>query len=349
MKRTRSLGIAGLLVLSLLAAACSGGADETEPTPDSTDTEAASTLVVYSGREEEMIGDLITQIESDTGMDLDVRYGDSAELAAQILEEGENSPADVFWSQDAGSLGVVSEAGQLAPIDAAVLDRVDPRFRSSEGTWVGVSGRGRVAVYNTDEVKESDLPDSVWGFTEPQWKGKLGLAPTNSSFQAFVAAMIEAEGEEKTREFLEKLKANEPKFYEDNGATTRAVAAGEVWAGLVNHYYKYEVEAEDGPIPAEIHFFEAGDPGALVNTAGVGILTSAANSEGATQLVDYLTGEPGQTWVSEDTWEYPVVPGYEPSVDLVPLDQVQGPDIDLSDLGQTLQPALTLLAETGYV
>lgn len=330
------------LALTLIAAACSEGDPTTAPSD-------GGTVVIYSGREEAMVGDLITQMEADTGLDIEVRYGDSAELAAQILEEGPNSPADVFWAQDAGSLGVVSDAGQLAAIDPEVLDRVDPRFRSSQGTWVGMSGRGRVAVFNTDELTDSDLPGSVWGFTEPQWAGKLGIAPTNSSFQAFIAAMIATEGEDRTREFLEELKQNDPTFYEDNGATTRAVAAGEVPVGLVNHYYKFEVEAEDGPIPVENHFFDAGDPGALVNTAGLGILTTAANPAGAAEIIDYLTGERGQTWVSEDTWEYPVVPGYEPSVDLVPLEQVQGPDIDLSELGQTLRPALQLLAETGYV
>ncbi|MEX0991208.1 MAG: iron ABC transporter substrate-binding protein [Actinomycetota bacterium] len=336
------------LLFALAAAACTS---EAEPAPDGSTTSGGGggTVVIYSGREEEMVADLIAKMEADTGLDLDVRYGDSAELAAQILEEGPNSPADVFWAQDAGSLGVVSGAGQFAPLDQVVLDRVDPRFRSSDGTWVGVSGRGRVAIYNTDELQASDLPDTVWGLTQSKWKGKLGIAPTNSSFQAFIAAMIEREGEERTREFLEKLKANDPKFYEDNGSTTRAVAAGEVLVGLVNHYYKYEVEAEDGPISAENHFFKAGDPGALINTAGVGVLTTAANPEGAARIVDYLTGEPGQTWVAEDTWEYPLAPGYEPSVDLVPLDQVQGPDIDLSKLGDTLQPALVLLAETGYV
>lgn len=346
MRKKNSVGLVGLLVLALAVAACGGDGGE-----GSDDGAQAKSVVVYSGREEELIGDLLTQFETDTGTELDVRYGDSAELAAQILEEGGNSPADVFFSQDAGSLGVISQAGLFSTIDQDILDRVDTRFRSTDGTWVGTSGRARVAVYNTDELSESDLPDSVWGFTDAKWKGKLGIAPTNSSFQAFVAGMIESQGEGKTREFLEKLKANDPTFYEDNGAVTRAVAAGEVPVGLVNHYYKWEVQAEDGgaPISAENHFFKSGDPGGLVNTAGVGILATAPNAEGAKEFVDYLTGEPGQTYIAEDTWEYPVAPGYKPSVDLVPLDEIEGPDIDLSSLAEALRPALTLLAETGYV
>ncbi|MEX1045954.1 MAG: iron ABC transporter substrate-binding protein [Actinomycetota bacterium] len=307
-------------------------------------------LVVYSGREEELVADLFEQFRADTGIELDVRYGDSAELAAQILEEGENSPADVFFSQDAGSLGVVSQTGLFSQLDRPVLDRVDERFRSEDGTWVGTSGRARVAIYNSEELTDADLPGTIWGFTTAKWKGKIGLPPTNSSFQAFVAAMIEAEGEARTRRFLEDLKANDPQFYEDNAATTRAVADGEILVGFVNHYYKYEVEAEEGgPISAENHFFRAGDPGALINAAGVGILRTAANPDEARRFVEYLTGDAGQTYFAEETWEYPVVPGFEPSEDLVPLDRIEGPDIPLSRLGATLRPALRLLGETGYL
>jgi iron(III) transport system substrate-binding protein len=347
MRRRRSIQPVLAVTAVLTLTACSG--EEPAATPTTGPAADAGSITVYSGRSEEFVASLFEEFTATTGIEVSVRYGDSAELAAQILEEGDASPADVFFSQDAGSLGVVAEAGLLSPLDGAVLDRVDARFRSDDGLWVGTSGRGRVAVYNTDAVDEADLPDEIGGFTDPVWRGRIGLPPTNSSFQAHVAAMIETQGEEATRNWLEGIMANEPRFYEDNGSTTRAVGAGEIDVGFVNHYYLYEVEAEDGDLPAANHYFAPGDVGAFVNTAGVGILASAASPEGAAAFVDFVTGEAGQTWVAEDTWEYPVAPGYEPSVDLLPLSEFRGPEVDLSSLGETLPQALNLLAEVGMV
>jgi iron(III) transport system substrate-binding protein len=337
---------AGATLLTLVVAACGeGSGDGSEPGADG----QGETVTVYSGREEELVADLLERFEKDSGIDLEVRYGDSAELAATILEEGDASPADVFFSQDAGALGAVADAGRLAPIDEDILARVDARFRSPEGLWVGTSGRARVAAFNTNALEESELPESILEFTDPAWRGRLGFPPTNSSFQAFVAAMIVTDGEAATRDFLEGLVANKPKLYEDNSSTVRAVAAGEIEVGFVNHYYIYEVAAEDGDIPVANHFFANGDPGALVNAAGVGVLASTDAEDAAAEFVDYLTGEPGQTYFAEDTFEYPVVTGKQPSVELKSLAEIQSPNIDLSDLSGTLEPALTLLAEVGLL
>jgi iron(III) transport system substrate-binding protein len=308
MNRLRRIGVfLGLgAALALVPASCGddGGATGS---PDE-----GGSLTVYSGREEEFVAPLFERFEVDTGVRVDVRYGDSAELAATVVEEGDASPADVFFSQDAGSLGAVAEAGLFSEIDPEILGRVEERFRSPEGLWVGTSGRGRVAVYNTEALDASELPASILDFADPRWEGRIGLPPTNSSFQAHVAAMMLTIGEGPTRDWLEGLMANGVRFYEDNAATTRAVATGEIEVGLVNHYYKFEVEAEDGSLPIANHYFETGDPGSFVNTAGVGILASAEHAEAARTFVDYATGEAGQTWVATETWEYPVAPGHEP-------------------------------------
>ena len=342
-----------VLSLALVGAACGGdGAEGGGAGGDGAaggGGTASGPVTVYSGRNEDFIGPLLARFEESRGIDLEVRYGDSAELAATILEEGDRSPADVFISQDAGALGAVAEQGLLAPVDRAVLDRVDERFRSPEGLWIGISGRARVAAYNTETLAEADLPSAITGFTDPAWRGRIGFPPTNASFQAFVAAMILTDGEDATRMFLEGLQANDPVLLESNSDTVRAVAAGEIEVGFVNHYYKYEVEAEDGDIPVENHFFRDGDPGALVNAAGASLLASSDQAEAAQALLDFLTGDEGQTYFAQETFEYPVVPGYEPSVELVPLEQIESPDIDLSDLSGTLEPALRLLAEVGLV
>lgn len=338
--RRRFAAIAALSVLLPVAACGAPG-----------DASGSGVLTVYSGRAEELVGPLLAAFEQESGIDLEVRYGDSAELAATILEEGDASPADVFFSQDAGSLGAVADAGLLRPLATEVLERVDAAFRAADGTWVGTSGRARVAVYNTDLVAPGDLPGSILGFADPAWEGRLGIAPTNSSFQAHVAAMMLGIGVEATRAWLEALVDNDVRSYVDNGAVTRAVAAGEVQVGLVNHYYRYEVQAEDGSLPIDNHFFPDGDAGAFVNVAGVGILGSSDAGEDAARLVDYLTSEVGQRWVAEESWEYPLAYGLVPSVDLPPL----SPSVDaslgvaLGDLGAVIPEALLLLADVGLL
>jgi len=348
-KVRRNAGFLIALVIVIAAAACGGDDGGGGGAAGASDQQEEVTLTVYSGREEEFVGPLLEQFQSDEGITLEVRYGDSAELAAQLLEEGESSPADVFLSQDAGSLGAVAEAGLFTELDASILERVDERFQSPEGLWVGTSGRARVAAYNTEALSEDDLPDSIEDFTAPEWRGRIGFPPTNSSFQAFVAAMIETQGTDEARSFLEGLVANEPQIYEDNSSTVRAVAAGEIEVGFVNHYYIYEVAAEDGDIPVANHFFTGGDIGALVNTAGIGVMTTSEDKDAAETLVSYLTDEPGQTYFASETFEYPVVDEYEPGEDLVALDDIQSPDIDLSNLAETIEPALQLLAEVGLL
>ena len=333
-----------LVLLTLAAAACDDGGSS-----GASGGGAEETLTIYSGREEEYVEGLFEDFENAEGIDLEVRYGDSAELAATLAEEGEASPADVFFAQDAGSLGAVAGAGLFAEIDEEVLGSIDERFRSPENLWVGTSGRARVAAYNTEALAAEDMPDSVLDFAEPEWAGRIGFPPTNSSFQAFVAAMILLEGEATTTEFLEGLVANEPLLYEDNEATLRAVADGEVEVGLVNHYYLYEVAAEEGDIPVANHFFDGGDPGALVNAAGVGILATTDGPDVARRFVEYVTGEPGQTYFPEATHEYPVAEGFNAPEDLPPLDDIEAPEVDLSDLGGTLEPALELMAEVGLL
>ena len=233
-------------------------------------------LVVYSGRNEELVGPIIERFEEESGINVEVRYGDTAELAATILEEGQNSPADVFFSQDAGALGAVADEGILSPLPNDALNRVEERFRDPNGEWVGVSGRARVVVYNTEALSEGELPNSILDFTDPEWNGKIGWAPTNGSFQAFVTALRAIEGEDVAREWLEGIQANDPRRYENNLAILEGVASGEIDTGFVNHYYLFQLQEErGGNVPAANYYFQNGDPGSLVNVAGIVILNTA--------------------------------------------------------------------------
>ncbi|MEX1357838.1 MAG: iron ABC transporter substrate-binding protein [Gaiellaceae bacterium] len=325
--------VALLFPLVLALAGCGDGGGET--------------LTVYSGREEEIVEPLLERFEEATGIEIEVRYGDSAELAATIAEEGGNSPADVFFAQDPGSLGAVEQEGLLAELPQEILDRVEPRFRDPDGHWIGTSGRVRVVAYNTDLLSEDDLPDSILGFTDPRWRGRIGFPPTNASFQAFVTAMRLSLGDERTREWLEGIKANQPKLYEKNLPTVEAVGRGEVEVGFVNHYYLFMAKEENPDLPVANHYLRAGDPGALVSVAGVGILEK---SDAAERFVEFLLSDEGQRFYAEEAEEaeYPLVAGIEPREGLPALAELQGPEIELDELGPELARTLELLNEVGF-
>jgi iron(III) transport system substrate-binding protein len=357
--RFRTALLVTLIGLSVVAcsspAATSPGAASPQPTPsispsaDASPTAVSGRLVVYSGRSEELVGPILAEFETQTGVDLEVRYGDTAELAATILEEGDASPADLFFGQDAGALGALAAEERLAELPGDLLERVDPRFRSPDGLWVGVTGRARVAAYDTRELSADDLPDSVLDLTDTEWKGRIGWVPTNGSFQAFVTGLRRIAGEEGAREWLEGMQANEPKVYEGNAAALEAVRAGEIDLALINHYYLFQAQAEAGQdYPVANHFFRSGDPGALVNVAGAGLLESADNPDAARALVDFLLAERAQTYFATETFEYPLAAGVEPDPELPPLAEIESPDMDLSDLAD-LEGTLRLLQEVGVI
>lgn len=305
-------------------------------------------ITVYSGRNEDLIGPVLTMFSDATGIKVNARYGSTAEMAATILEEGGNSPADVFLAQDAGALGAVEDADQFSALPQAVLDIVDPRYRSEDGEWVGLTARARVLVYNTDQLVEEDLPGSVENLTGEVWMDNVGWAPTNGSFQSFVTAFREVKGDDAAEEWLRDMLDNGAVTFEGNSDIVRAVAAGEITTGLVNHYYVYEIQAEEGTLSVANHFFDDGDIGSLVNVSGIGMLKTAGNPEGAQQLIEYLLGEEAQTYFAETTFEYPLLGGIPTAEELIPLAEIQGPDIDLSDLDD-LEETLELLAEVGLV
>jgi iron(III) transport system substrate-binding protein len=306
-------------------------------------------VTVYSGRSESLVKPLFEQFTKETGIEVKVKYGDTAELAALIAEEGSKSPADVFFAQDAGALGALRAEDAFEKLADSVTGLVAADYRSPDGTWVGVSGRARVIVYNPKLVQESELPDSVKDLTDAAWKGKVGWAPTNGSFQAFVTGLRKVEGEDGAKAWLEGMLKNDVKSYQDNKSIVSAVAAGEIELGLVNHYYLYGFLKDQGEsFNARNHYTAAGDAGSLVNVAGVGILQSAPNQGAAEKLVSYLLGESAQKYFSEQTFEYPLVSGVAADSRIKPLTEVKPPALDLSDL-QDLQGTLALLRSAGVL
>jgi iron(III) transport system substrate-binding protein len=304
-------------------------------------------LTLYSGRSKSLVDPIIQQFTQLSGIKVNVKYADTAPLAATLLEEGKKSPADVFWAQEPGGLGAVE--GLLAPLPERILNRVPPWARSAEGKWAGVSGRARTVVYNTKKLREADLPDDIAGFTDPKWKGRIGWAPTNASFQTMVTGMRVLWGEEKTRQWVKGIQANSPKAYANNTAIVQAVGVGEVDVGFPNHYYLFRFLAEKGEeFPARNYHPRAGGPGALLMVAGAGVLATSQHREAAEKFVEFLLSPVAQQYFAGQTFEYPLVEGVVTHRVLTPLAQINSPAIALKDLVD-LKGSQQLLREAGVL
>ena len=321
------------LVLFMVAACGSTGSEPDRP------------LVVYSGRGEELVAPIYESFTVETGIEVEVRYGGSSELAATLIAEGEETEADVFFAQDPASLGAVS--GMMKILGDDTLGLVDPKFNDRDGHWVGTSGRVRVLIYNTDAG--IDLPQDIDDMTDPEWMGQLGIAPTNASFLAFVGAMVLERGEDGTRQWLEAVAANDPVDFEGNAPIVEATDNAELKGGLVNHYYLLRLRAEGLGQNAENYFVPAGDVGSLVMPAGVGILSETERPETAQQFVDFLLSGEAQSFFATDTFEYPLIAGIDPPEGVPHLSAINSPDIDLGDLAGVLDLATRLVAEAGLV
>lgn len=310
-------------------------------------TAAENKLTVYSGREEKIIGPLIEKARKELGMDIEVRYGDSNELAIALLEEGKNSRADVFYAQDVGSLGVIAKEQLTQSLPSTILSQVDKRFQSSSGQWIGISGRVRVIDYNTKLVPANQLPSSVIQLTDPKWKNKVGWAPTNGSFQSFVSAMRILEGDQKTMAWLKGMKANGAKSYKGNSAIVEALGKGEVALGLVNNYYVFRYKKTDPNFPVAIHHTR-GDAGSLINTAGMAILKTTDQKQDAEAFVAFMLKPETQKFLTQQFYEYPLVKGIPVAQNQVPLNKLQQPNIDLSQLWD-LKGTVSMIQDAGLL
>jgi iron(III) transport system substrate-binding protein len=307
----------------------------------------AQTITIYSGRTQSLIGPLLEQAKKELGIDIRVRYGDTSQLAIAILEEGNNSPADIFFAQDAGALGALEKQGKTAPISAALLDQVDNQFRSPNGQWIGISGRARVINYNTRMVSSGELPNSIWDLTQPKWRGKVAWAPTNGSFQSFVTAMRLMEGDAKTLEWLKAMKANGTKVYSGNTAIVQGLGRGEVAIGLVNNYYLPTIQRTNPNIPVGVHYTQ-NDAGSIINIAGVSVLKSSKNKEAAERLIGYLLRPTAQSYFAKETNEYPLRKRTPGPTGQPALRDIKSPNINLSNLAD-LPGTLKLLKESGVL
>jgi iron(III) transport system substrate-binding protein len=339
------LSIAALpaLAMTMLLAACGGSGSSTTTagsTVPSQESLAGQSITLYSGQHEQTTALLVKAFEKHTGVKVKVRPGDEAELANQIMQEGSNSPADVFYTENTPALEHLREQSLLAPIDPATLAAVPARYDSAQGYWVGVSGRVSVLVYNTKQVSPSSLPTSILALAEPKWKGKLGIAPSETDFQPLITSITKFDGAAAAEKWLKGMKANS-KIYPDNETVVAQVNNGESAIGLINHYYWFRLRDEVGQsgLHSALAYYAAHDPGDLLNVSGAAVLKSSSHQAAAQAFVAFLVSAEGQEVLAHShSYEYPLRPGISPAKGLRPFAEIQPAPITLSELGDGSAP-----------
>ncbi|HMG43502.1 MAG TPA: extracellular solute-binding protein [Acidimicrobiales bacterium] len=332
-RRGLAIAVALAIGVSTAAAGCSSSDDDF--------------LYIYSGRTKNLIRPLLDQFAEESGVKIDVRYGDSADLALLLDEEGDRTNVDVFVSQSPGAVGYLDAQGLLGELPESVTGMVPEGDAAEDGSWVGLSGRVRTLVYNTDLIDPADLPDSVLDLADPQYAGQVGVAPTNGSFQDFVTVLRSHVGEEETGDFLTALADGGAPTFSNNTAIVEAVGRGEVPMGLVNHYYAFVAKAEDPDLPVENYFFPAGDYGSTLLVTAASIVEGSDMPDEAEQFVEFLLSSEAQQYFGDETFEYPLASGAEPADELPPFDEITTTRVDLGELGSGLEATAELIDASG--
>jgi iron(III) transport system substrate-binding protein len=336
---------------ALIAAAVAGcGSSSSSSSDASVESAAGKTLVLYSAQHEQMTEAFAKGFEEKTGAKVEVREGEDEELANQVEQEGSASPADVILTENTPPLEALAEKGLLAKVEKPTLEQVPAQYNSDEGDWVGVAARETVMVYNPELVAESELPKSILELGEPQWQGKLAIAPSEPDFVPVVSAIEKLDGRPQAKEWLEGFAAN-AKHYNDNEGIIAAVDAGQVGAGIVNHYYWFEARAEEGAakVPSKLHYFGHQDPGALVDISGAAALASAPDPELAQEFLAYISSDEGQEAMTHSgDWQYPLNEAATPPPGVMPFTELDPPKVTPADHGDGTAP-VELMQEVGLL
>ena len=329
--------IALLAVMALVLTSC-GSDDESQ------------SLTVYSGRSEKLVGPIFDDFEATTGINLEVRYGSSNDLALALSAEGDKTSADVFLSRSPGPTGYLDDLGMLSPLEASVLARVDAQHRSPDGTWVGFAGRGRVLVYNIDEVAQADLPDSVFDLTGAAYEGRVAIPGSNSSFQDWFTVFRLRNGDERAVAWLDAMVANGARFYPKNRAIVEAVGRNEVTFGLVNHYYNFQEVAANGDAQRSAnHGFSPGDDGGLMIIATAAVLRESDDRDLANRLIAHMLSSAQQRYLTNSVYEYPLAAGIDPSPVLPPIPSDTVGAVDIDDMAAEFRHTIEIIEASGIL
>jgi len=328
--------VVGLVLIVGALAGCGGGGGE------------KSEITLYNGQHAQLIQDLVDAFESKTGIHVRIKSNDGIALAAQLLQEGSHSPADVYVAENSPELEVLSEHNALSGLPASITSQIPSEYNGPNGDWVGTARRLSALAYNPSRISADQLPKRFLDLANPEWKGKLALAPTDTDFPPLVGALIAEYGKSATTSFLNGLKANAV-LYADEEAVVSAVERGEQPIGVTNHYYWYRLRLEQGAdkTKSRLYFFPNQDVGTVMNIAGAAVLASSHNKEDAESFVRFLVSPEGQRILARgDDFEYPARPGIAPNPVLPPLSQIDPDALSVTQLGDD-QESASLIQQVG--
>jgi iron(III) transport system substrate-binding protein len=343
-----------LAILTLFVASCGSSGQlqidglAAEINPEKCVENSGEEVTIYSGRTENLIEPVLEAFACATGVSVQVRWGSSTQLALLIDEEGNRSPADVFLSRSPGPVGFLESKDLLGTIDDSVLNLVSEENRSSEGSWVGFSGRKRVLVHNVDLVLDAELPRSVFDLTEEKWRGKVAIPGTNGSFVDWFTVFRDQYGTDIAAKWLNDMVDNDARYYPNNRSIVEAVGRGEIEVGLVNHYYNYqEVAAAGDKHRARNHDLDDTDIGSLLIITAASVLDSAKNPEKANELLSYLLTDSVQRYFTNRTFEYPLAAGVQPNALLPKLSALEIGSVDFDALGGGFEETAKIIEASG--
>jgi iron(III) transport system substrate-binding protein len=329
---SRVLAVMGSLAIAVAVAGCGSTADTAQA--GSPALSEKPTITLYNAQHEDLMKLMVAAFTKGSGIKVDIRSGEDPDMANQIVQEGSASPADVFVTENSPAMTLVDSKDGFAKLDPATLAQVGKQYQPATGNWVGFAARSTVLAYNSQQLTPAQLPASIMDLSQPQWKGKFGIAAAGADFQAIVSAVLALKGEAATAEWLKGLKTN-AKIYQGNGAAMRAVNSGEIQTAVIYHYYWYQDRAEAGTNSknVELHFFGDKDPGAFLGVSGAGVLKASKHPAEAQALVKYLTSKNGQQVLADSTaMEYSISADVPTNPKLKPLSELSPPDVEISSL-----------------
>jgi len=333
--RMRALAILAAVALALVLAGCAGSS-------------SSNSILLYNGQHPQVTSELVAAFEKRTGIKVNVHTNDGIVLADQLLQEGSSSPADVYLTENSPELVTIDEHGLFTKLASSTLAQVPARFQAANGNWVGIARRISALAYDPSLVSAGSLPKSVLELAQPQWKGKVAIAPTDSDFPPLVGAVIAAYGRQAAINWLAGLKRN-AQLYQDDESVVAAVNRGDVATGIINHYYWYRLRTELGAskMHSSVYYFPNRDVGSVENISGAGVLASSSHQRDAQAFVSFLVSPEAQQILAHGyDFEYPARPGVAPNPQLTPLSVIEPASLGANALGND-QPAARLIEESG--
>jgi iron(III) transport system substrate-binding protein len=327
--------IVATVVLACLAGGCSSSGKD-------------NSIVLYNGQHPQLANSLVKEFEKQTGIDVRVRTDDGIVLADQILQEGKGSSGDVYLTENSPELVTLDQHRLLAKVDSSTLQQIPSQYNAPTGNWAGIALRVSALAYDPDQVSSSQLPTSILQLAQPKWKGKVGIAPTDSDFAPLVGAVIATYGKQAATDWLAGLKRN-TQLYESDEAVVSAVNRGDIATGVINNYYWYRLRLEvgTGAMHSKLYYFPNHDVGSIENISGAAVLASSVHSANAQKLLDFLVSKPAQEIIAHgDDYEYPARSGVEPNPALPPLRAIAPATLGPVKLGNDQQGA-GLIQESG--